>query len=89
MEGFTRALAFDLGVDGHTVNVVAPGATETRMWNEGPDKELRDLIKMSTPLQGRTASAEEVAKVVVFLAGRDAGWLTGQTICVSGGLNMV
>ncbi|PLB54066.1 NAD(P)-binding protein [Aspergillus steynii IBT 23096] len=80
VEGFTRALAFD---------IVAPGATESRMLREEVPRELVDFMTMSTPLEKRVGRAEEVAKVVVFLAGGEAGWVTRQTVCVSGGLNMV
>ncbi|KAI9036898.1 SDR family NAD(P)-dependent oxidoreductase [Aspergillus affinis] len=90
VEGFTRALAFEIGIkDGHTVNVVAPGVTESRMLREQVPVELTDFMKLSTPLQQRVGRTEEVAKVVLFLVGRDAGWVTGQTVCVSGGLNMI
>ncbi|KAA8642003.1 hypothetical protein EYZ11_003961 [Aspergillus tanneri] len=88
VEGFTRALACELGPEGHTVNVIEPGAVETRMLRDMP-ADVLEYVKMSTPLGNRCAAPEEISRVAVFLAGEDAGWVTGQTICVSGGLEMI
>ncbi|KAE8156648.1 hypothetical protein BDV40DRAFT_293352 [Aspergillus tamarii] len=89
MEGFTRALACELGPYGHTVNAVAPGAVEPGMLRGSVPDELVKYILDSTPLGNRVGTPEEIAAVVTFLADPKAGWLTGQTICPSGGLNMV
>ncbi|KAF7171954.1 hypothetical protein CNMCM5623_004229 [Aspergillus felis] len=87
VEGFTRALACELGSVGCTVNAIEPGAVESDMLQELPG-ELLAYIQQSTPLGGRVAVPEDIARVVTFLAGEGAGWVTGQSICVSGGLHM-
>jgi NAD(P)-dependent dehydrogenase (short-subunit alcohol dehydrogenase family) len=84
--GVTRALARQCGPQGIRVNAVAPGpiATEmTRHWSE----ETRESFITRIPL-GRLGTPEDVARVVVFLAGPGAGYLTGVTIDVNGGFYM-
>ena len=71
---------------GITANVVAPGYVETELTRSLSDK-VKDQIKGQVPA-GRFADAEEVAEVVEFLAGEDAGYVTGQTIAVDGGMTM-
>jgi NAD(P)-dependent dehydrogenase (short-subunit alcohol dehydrogenase family) len=84
--GLTRALATDLGVDGITVNAVAPGLTvtetTTQMW-EGSTL-FEDMAAMQA--LKRSEVPEDLAGVVSFLASDDAGFVTGQTIVVDGGL---
>jgi 3-oxoacyl-[acyl-carrier protein] reductase len=89
VEGFTRALACELGPYGHTVNSVAPGAVEPGMFRGSVPEELVKYILESTPLKNRVGTPEDIAPIVTFLADAKAGWLTGQTLCPSGGLNMV
>ena len=84
--GAARSLARELGSRGITVNVVAPGFVETDMTAELDDRR-RDEILGAIPL-GRYAAADEVAAVVEFLAGPDAGYITGSVIPVDGGLSM-
>ena len=84
--GAARSLARELGSRGITVNVVAPGFVETDMTAELDDRR-RDEILGAIPL-GRYAAADEVAAVVEFLAGPDAGYITGSVIPVDGGLGM-
>ncbi len=84
--GLARSLARELGSRGITVNVVAPGFADTDMTAALSDKQ-KAAILASVPL-GRTASADEVAGVVQFLAGPDAGYITGAVIPVDGGLGM-
>jgi 3-oxoacyl-[acyl-carrier protein] reductase len=84
--GFARSLARELGRAGITVNVVAPGYVETDMTAVLDPKrqaQARELIPL-----GRYASADEVARVVRFLAGEDASYITGAVIPVDGGLGM-
>ena len=84
--GAARSLAREVGSRGVTVNVVAPGYVDTDMTND-LDEARKDMIASSTPL-GRTASANEIAGVVRFLASEDASFITGAVIPVDGGLGM-
>jgi 3-oxoacyl-[acyl-carrier protein] reductase len=84
--GMARSLARELGSRNITVNVVAPGFADTDMTAELSD-ERKEAIKAGVPL-GRTASADEVAGVVQFIAGPDAAYITGAVIPVEGGLGM-
>jgi 3-oxoacyl-[acyl-carrier protein] reductase len=84
--GMARSLARELGSRNITVNVVAPGFADTDMTAALTDKQ-KEAIVTSVPL-GRTASADEVAGVVQFLAGPDAAYITGAVIPVDGGLGM-
>jgi NAD(P)-dependent dehydrogenase (short-subunit alcohol dehydrogenase family) len=82
---FSRTAALELASSGVTVNVVAPGFTETDMFAEVPEN-IQTQIKARIPL-GRFAKPEEVAKAVVFLAV-DGDYITGATINVNGGAFM-
>jgi 3-oxoacyl-[acyl-carrier protein] reductase len=84
--GMARSLARELGSRGITVNVVAPGFVDTDMTAALPD-DKKAAILASVPLR-RYASAGEVAAAVAFLAGPDAGYITGAVIPVDGGLGM-
>jgi len=84
--GFTRALAKELAGRNITVNAVAPGFIETDMTRALPE-QVRGAYQSQIPLQ-RFGSAEDVAATVAFLAGDTAGYLTGQTLHVNGGLYM-
>ena len=84
--GMARSMARELGSRGITTNVVAPGFVDTAMTAELTD-ERRAQILASVPL-GRYAQPEEVARVVTFLAGPDAAYITGAVIPVDGGLGM-
>jgi 3-oxoacyl-[acyl-carrier protein] reductase len=84
--GFARSLARELGSRNITANVVAPGFVDTDMTAVLTDAQ-KAAILAGVPL-GRLASAEEVAGVVAFLAGDDAGYITGAVIPVDGGLGM-
>ena len=84
--GMARSLARELGSRNITVNVVAPGFADTGMTAELSDERKKAIVS-SVPL-GRTASADEVAGVVQFLAGPDAAYVTGAVIPVDGGLGM-
>jgi 3-oxoacyl-[acyl-carrier protein] reductase len=84
--GAARSMARELGGRGITVNVVAPGFVETDM-TAALDDTRRTEILSAIPA-GRYASPEEIAATVRFLAGPDAGYITGAVIPVDGGLGM-
>ncbi len=84
LEGFTRALARETGPRSITVNCVAPGYVRTNM-THGLSEEQMDQIVRRTPL-GRLGEVEDVSAVVAFLASDRAGFITGQTLVVDGGL---
>ncbi len=81
----TKSLAQELGSRQVTVNAVAPGFIETDM-TAGLSEEIQKAYREAIPL-GRFGQAEEVAALVAFLASREAAYITGQTICVDGGIN--
>jgi 3-oxoacyl-[acyl-carrier protein] reductase len=82
--GFSKSLARELGSRNITVNVVAPGFTETAMTaalTEGQREGLLEQVVL-----GRLGTPEDVAAAVLYLASEEAGYVTGQTLNVSGGL---
>lgn len=86
LEGFTRALARELGSRSVTVNAVAPGFIDTDMTKELPEAQ-RDALLTQIPL-GRLGQAKEIAETVAFLASDSAAYITGATIPVNGGMYM-
>jgi 3-oxoacyl-[acyl-carrier protein] reductase len=86
VEGFTRALAQEVGSRGITVNAVAPGFIETEM-TAGLGEEVTENLRSAIAL-GRFGAASEVAALVAFLASDGAGYITGETIAINGGLYM-
>jgi NAD(P)-dependent dehydrogenase (short-subunit alcohol dehydrogenase family) len=86
--GLTRAMALALAPHRIRVNAIAPGLTDTAQPRHGnTEAELVELGRQ-IPLEGRMAKPDEIARVAVFLAADDAGWITGQTIHVNGGAFM-
>ena len=81
-----RSITRELGARGITANVVAPGFIETDMTAELPEEQQAEY-KKSIPA-GRFATPSEVARVVTWLAGDDAGYISGAVIPVDGGLGM-
>ena len=86
IEGFSRALAKEIGSRGITVNAVAPGFIETDMTKDLPEKQA-DTLLSSIPL-GRLGQPEEIAAMVEFLASDSGAYITGETLHVNGGMYM-
>jgi NAD(P)-dependent dehydrogenase (short-subunit alcohol dehydrogenase family) len=89
IEIFTRYLAKELGARGFTANVVAPGPVETDFNNASirNNPQMKGFMATMSPL-GRVGAADDIGGVVAFLCGPDAGWINGQRIEVSGGINI-
>ncbi|HBG52567.1 MAG TPA: 3-oxoacyl-ACP reductase, partial [Gammaproteobacteria bacterium] len=85
--GFSKSLAREVGSRGVTVNVVAPGFIATDM-TDALNEAQRSAILSQVAL-GRLGSAQEVAQAVAFLASDAAGYITGETLHVNGGLYMI
>ena len=81
--GFTKALAQENAKKGITVNVICPGYIDTEMVAAVPAKVLEGII--ATIPVGRLGKAEEIAACVAFLAGEEAGFITGATLTANGG----
>lgn len=84
MIGLTKSVARELASRGICVNAVAPGWIDTDMTQNLPEKAKEALLGR-IPM-GRIGSPRDVAEVVAFLAGDEAGYVTGQVICVDGGM---
>ena len=82
--GMTKSIAREAGADGVTVNAVLPGLTRTPTIENGMAERFKQAILQETPL-GRIADAEEIARVIAFLASEDASYITAAAIPVSGG----
>jgi len=85
--GFTKSVAQENANKGITVNAVAPGYIGTEMVRAVPEEVLKSKILPLIPV-GRLGEPEEVARCVVFLAGDEAGFITGSTLTVNGGQYM-
>ena len=85
--GLTISMAKEFGSRNITVNAVAPGYITTDMTNELND-EVKEQLKSSIPL-GRLGTPDDVANLVCFLASDEAGYITGQTFNVDGGMVMI
>ena len=86
VEGFTRSLAKEMSNRGITANCVAPGFIDTDMTKKLDDKQREAMLEIIPA--GRLGEPEEVAAVVAFLASDAAGYVTGETIHVNGGMYM-
>ncbi|QCF25601.1 3-oxoacyl-ACP reductase FabG [Hydrocarboniclastica marina] len=86
IEGMTRSLAREIGNRGITVNCVAPGFIDTDMTKALSDAQRAQML-MAVPVQ-RLGEPEEIAAVVAFLASPVAGYITGETLHVNGGMYM-
>ncbi|MCO6442376.1 MAG: 3-oxoacyl-ACP reductase FabG [Nitrococcus mobilis] len=84
--GLSKSLAREVGSRGVTVNIVAPGYIATDM-TESLATAQRETLLAQTPL-GRLGQPQDIATAVLFLAAREAGFITGETLNVNGGLHM-
>jgi 3-oxoacyl-[acyl-carrier protein] reductase len=84
--GLTKTLAREYASRGITVNAVAPGFIETDM-TTSITGELKEKMLAGVPL-GRVGRAEEIAAAIVYLCSDEAGYVTGQTLRVNGGMYM-
>jgi 3-oxoacyl-[acyl-carrier protein] reductase len=85
--GFTKSVAKELGSRNIRCNAIAPGFVETDMTGYLKEGEQADKYKAGIPL-GRFGSAEDIANVTLFLASSMSNYVTGQVLCVDGGLYM-
>jgi 3-oxoacyl-[acyl-carrier protein] reductase len=86
VDAITISLAAELGPKKIRINSINPGMVETEGWHAAgfADSDFRKQAEATTPL-GRIAQPEDIAKAVVFFASGDAGWVTGQSLVLSGG----
>jgi NAD(P)-dependent dehydrogenase (short-subunit alcohol dehydrogenase family) len=89
VEVFTRYLAQELGPKEITVNVIAPGPVATD-FNNGGNRDIpeRNKFLASQTALGRVGQASDIGGVIAFLCSEDAGWINGQRIEVTGGINL-
>ena len=87
MIGFSKSLAAEVASRGVTVNVIAPGFIETPMTDVLSDDQNAALL--SNVPSGRLGQGSEIAAAVVYLASQEAGYVTGSTLHVNGGMAML
>ena len=89
VEVFTRGVAKEVGARGITANVVAPGPVETD-FNNGGNRDIPERKKFlaSRAALGRVGLVKDIGGVIAFLCSEDGGWISGQRIEVSGGINL-
>lgn len=87
--GMTRTLCLELGSDGITINVVAPGPVATELFDLGhpPGSDKRQQVIDSIPVK-RVGTPDDIARVAAFLLAPESGYITGQTIFVCGGTSV-
>jgi 3-oxoacyl-[acyl-carrier protein] reductase len=84
VEQFTRHLAKELGPKGITINTIAPGPVNTELFTSGKSAAQIETFKNMAAFH-RLGEPEDIARIVLFLASDDAGWITGQTVRANGG----
>jgi 3-oxoacyl-[acyl-carrier protein] reductase len=84
VEQLTRIFAKEIGPRGITVNSISPGPTNTELFRAGKSEETIQRLATMAAL-GRLGEPDDVARVVLFLVGDDARWVTGQNLGVNGG----
>jgi 3-oxoacyl-[acyl-carrier protein] reductase len=87
LAGLTKALAQEVASRGITVNLIAPGFIATPMTDALSDAQ-RTALAEKIPL-GRLGLPADVAAAVVYLAAEEAGWITGATLHINGGMSMI
>ena len=87
LHGLTQTLALEYADRGIRVNAIAPGATVTPIQTWVDDPEAKQVVRDHIPM-GRIAEAEEIARMIAFLASDDAAYVTGQTLFADGGLTL-
>ena len=87
MTGFTKSLAIEVASRGITANVIAPGFIQTAMTEVLTD-EVKDELLKRVPI-GSMGTPEDIAAAVVYLASPEAGYLTGATLHINGGMAML
>ncbi len=85
--GFSKSLAQEVGSRGITVNCVAPGFIRTAMTDGLPDAQ-KEALNARIPM-GRMGEGEDIGAAVAYLASNEAGYVTGQTLHVNGGMAMI
>jgi len=85
VESMTNILAKEMRGKGITVNAIAPGPTATALFLDGKSPEAIARLEKAAPLE-RLGTPDDIAAAVAFLAGRDGGWVNGQTLRVNGGI---
>ena len=90
MVGLTTTWALELAQYGITVNSIAPGPIDTELFRElvpyGSEKEKEIILE--TPM-GRIGKAVDIAAIIKFMLSDDAGYITGQNICIDGGRSLI
>ena len=87
MIGFSKSLAAEVASRGITVNVIAPGFIETPMTDALSDEQKEKLL-VNVPA-GRLGQGDEIAAAALYLASQEAGYVTGSTLHVNGGMAML
>lgn len=84
--GLTKSIAREVASRGITVNAIAPGLVKTDMTDQMPESARQQMVQM-VPIQ-RMGTAEEIASAVCFFAAETSSYITGQVLCVDGGMAM-
>lgn len=85
VEQLTRVFAKEMGTRGINVNTISPGPTNTELFTTGKSRELIDHLASLSAFK-RLGEPSDIAKIVVFLAGDEAKWISGQNIGINGGM---